>query len=100
MDPAPVGLYIYFRSEADDAVVLGALREAGTRLAAAGWPAPAIWRRPISSGSVRTWMQVHAIQPAGRIDALLSAIDRAATDSGLRPLISGAWHVEQFESCD
>lgn len=99
MHPALVGLYIYFRSDADDAVVLGALRDAGRRLAASGWPAPTLWRRPTSDSSARTWMQVHATQPAGRIDALLSAIDRAAADSGLEPLISGAWHIECFESC-
>lgn len=100
MDPLPVGLYIYFRSDVDDAVVLNALRNAGRRLAAAGWPAPTLWRRPASDGSARTWMQVHAVQTVARVDALLAAIDRSAMDSGLKPLISGAWHVERFESCD
>ena len=96
----PVGLYLYFRSDADDTVVLEALRATGDRLAATGWPVPTLWRRPAADGSARTWMQVHAPQPADRIDALLAAVDRSASDSALLPLISGGWHVERFESCD
>ena len=92
-----IALYVYFRSRAEERVVAEALVRAGALLEAAGWPVPTVWRRPLTDDGPRTWMEVHAPQPAARVDALLAALQATGSAAGLAAILEGERHVERFE---